>query len=130
MSTLPAAQDFTELALSQVDVQKNTSLGAMQHHVSEQKQRLLEQARLLQEQLQVIEQREILAEKIYRANYNFTPVLLKPYSLYEHDNITTLSMIAPYEWSDVVPYGEFISFVRQLGDGTWEPIEEEQCGVI
>jgi len=83
MSTLPAAQDFTELALTAVDVQKNTSLGAMQHHVSEQKQRLLEQARLLQEQLQVIEQREILAEKIYKANYNFTPVLLKPYSLYE-----------------------------------------------
>ena len=57
-------------------------------------------------------------------------MLLKPYSLYEQDNITTLSMIAPYEWSDVVPYGEFISFVRQLGDGTWEPIEEEKCGVI
>lgn len=130
MSTLPAAQDFTELALSQVDVQKNTSLGAMQHHVSEQKQRLLEQAHLLQEQLHEIERREQLAEKIYRANYNFTPVLLKPYSLYEQGNITTLSMIAPYEWSDVVPYGEFICFVRQLGDGTWEPIEEEQCGVI
>ena len=40
MSTLPAAQDFTELAFTAVDVQKNTSLGAMQHHVSEQKQRL------------------------------------------------------------------------------------------
>ena len=130
MSTLPAAQDFTELALSQVDVQKNTSLGAMQHHVSEQKQRLLEQAQLLQEQLQEIERREQLAEKIYRANYNFTPVLLKPYSLYEHDNITTLSMIAPYEWTNTVPYGKFVGYVRQLGDGTWEPTEELTCGVI
>lgn len=125
MSTLPAAQDFTELALSQVDVQKNTSLGAMQHHVSEQKQRLLEQAQLLQEQLQEIERREQLAEKIYRANYNFTPVLLKPYSLYEQDNITTLSMIAPYEWSDAVPYGKFICYVRQLGDGTWEHVHDD-----
>ena len=56
------------------------------------------------------------------ANFNFKPVLLKPYYLYQKNNIFTLSMIGPDEWSS--PYGNYIATVRQLGDGTWEGINE------
>ena len=33
-------------------------------------------------------------------------------------------MIGPDEWSS--PYGNYIATVRQLGDGTWERINEIQ----
>lgn len=123
MSNLPAAQNFNDVALTEAQQKKIAAKGAMEHHVSEQKSKLLEQALLIKKQLQDIEFREQIAEKIYAANYNFTPVLLKPYALYEKDDVTTLSLILPDEWSGTNPFGKFLILVRQLGDGTWEPID-------
>ena len=103
-----------------IDEHKKTQLDSVHYHANKQIQNLKEQANLLTRQAQEIYGRIELAEKILRANFAFKPVLLKPYYLYQKNNLLTLSIIGPEEWSS--PYGNCIAIVRQLGDGTWEEI--------
>jgi hypothetical protein len=104
-------------------VQRQDSLSAMKHHAQQQIAKLQEQANLLMRQAREIEERVQLAELVAQSHYQFTPVLLKPYYLYEyahprHSHI--LTMIGPDEWNGACPYGRFVARVRQLGDSTWE----------
>jgi len=39
----------------------------------------------------------------------------------------TLSLVGPQEWNDLCPYGMLIAKVRQLGDSTWEVVENDGC---
>jgi hypothetical protein len=100
---------------------------------------LQDQANLLVKQARQIENRVELAEKIGKARYGFKPVLLRPYFLYsthkkkktslkfkDSNEKLTLSLIAPHEWNEMCPYGEFLAKVRQLGDSTWEMIENDK----
>jgi len=121
MSSLPVSQDFSDLLLTNSEKSKKASLGAMEHHLSDQRNRLSEQALLLKKQLDELIRREELARLIYSAQYSFQPVLLKPYFLYKKPNRIVLSLISPDEWINC-PFGEFVMSVRQLGDGTWEEI--------
>jgi len=111
----------------------------MRQHAAKQIDQLQEQADLLVKQARQIENRVELAEKIGKARYGFKPVLLRPYFLYSiHENKgtalnsgnskekLTLSLIAPYEWNGMCPYGEFLAKVRQLGDSTWEMIGNDE----
>ena len=109
-----------------LSVNRSEALEAMNHHAKEQIDRLQEQAQLLLRQAQEIEARVRLAEQITKAQYRFTPVLLKPYHLYEaaQSNNHILSMIGPEEWSNTCPYGSYLACVRQLGDGTWETLKQ------
>tara|TARA_B100000676_G_scaffold159306_1_gene156948 strand:+ start:981 stop:1451 length:471 start_codon:yes stop_codon:yes gene_type:complete len=108
-----------------LSVNRSETLEAMNHHAKEQIDRLQEQAQLLLRQAQEIEARVQLAEQIAKAEYRFTPVLLKPYHLYKaaQSNSHVLSLVGPEEWSNSCPYGSYLACVRQLGDGTWEPLE-------
>lgn len=123
MKNLPASLNFNDRELTVVSEKKLQVLDAMEHHVLEEKERILEQAKLLHEQLELIEKREDLARMIYNANYSFEPVFLKKYSLYKKNNTITLSLIGPNEWTGICPFGEFINYVRQLGDATWEIVD-------
>ena len=123
-----------------VDEQKEKSLSAMRHHAAKQIDKLQQQADLLVKQARQIENRVELAEKIGKARFGFKPVLLHPYFLYcrngkytNYDKIEsppddklTLSLIAPEEWNGECPYGELLVIVRQLGDSTWELIENDE----
>ena len=95
---------------------------AMHAHIGQQKNLLRDQAKLLQKQLNAITRREELAEKIFQAKHNFVPVMDKVYSLYQMDQIMTLSMITPNEWTDRSPFGSFVAYVKKLGDGSWEEV--------
>ena len=108
-----------------LSVNRSETLEAMNHHAKEQIDRLQEQAQLLLRQAQEIEARVQLAEQIAKAEYRFTSVLLKPYHLYKaaQSNSHVLSLVGPEEWSNSCPYGSYLACVRQLGDGTWEPLE-------
>ena len=118
---------------------KEKSLSAMRQHAAKQIDQLQQQANLLVQQARQIEDRVELAEKIGKARFGFKPVLLRPYFLYSirENKITslntenpkeklTLSLIAPYEWNETCPYGELLAMVRQLGDSTWELIENDE----
>ncbi len=101
---------------------------AMHFHARRQIDQLQEHADLLVRQAEAIEKRVNLAERIGKARYSFHPVLLKPYFLYQSaapELHLTLTLIAPEEWGkDPCPYGEFLAKVRQLGDSTWEVLDE------
>ena len=118
---------------------KEKSLSAMRQHAAKQIDQLQQQANLLVQQARHIENRVELAEKIGKARFGFKPVLLRPYFLYSiHENIEislnsenpkeklTLSLVAPYEWNEICPYGELLAVVRQLGDSTWELIGNDE----
>jgi len=127
MNTLPEAQDFTDVALTQVQTKKVAVKGAMEHHVSLARARLIEQALLLKKQLEELQDREELAKFIYSAHYYFEPVMMKTYTLYKSEEAVTLSLIHPDEWdTDPSPLGEFIYNVRQLGDSTWEIVYPDE----
>ena len=108
-----------------IEVVKNDSLTAMEHHANRQIESLREQANLLVKQAEEIRNRVELARLISTARFGFKPVLLKPYYLYrDKEGNLTMTLIAPEEWDS--PYGECIAKVRQLGDSTWEKITEEK----
>lgn len=110
-----------------IDVVKKDSLIAMEHHANKQIESLKEQADVLVKQAKEIQERVKLAYLISSATYGFTPVLLKTYYLYSKNDKYTLTLIAPEEWS-TIPYGEFVSKVRQLGDSTWEKVKKKSDG--
>ena len=122
MSKVPASLDFTDRDLTVSKINKVQAYEAMHAHIGQQKNLLRDQAKLLQKQLNAITRREELAEKIFHAKHNFVPVMDKVYSLYEMDTIMTLSMIMPYEWTDINPFGSFVAYVKKLGDGSWEEV--------
>ena len=120
MNTLPEAQDFTDVALTEVETKKVATFTAMEHHVSLARERLIEQALLLKKQLEELQDREELAKFIYATHYYFEPVMMQTYSLYKDEDKITLSLIFPEEWEGDSPLGIHIYNVRQLGDRTWE----------
>ena len=107
-----------------IEAVKNNSLTAMRHHAKKQIESLKEHAELLVKQAEEIQNRVELAKLIANAEYSFKPIHLKSYYLYKKSNRFILTLIAPSEWNS--PYHEFIAEVRQLGDSTWEKINEEK----
>ena len=105
---------------TEITTVKENSLTVMEYHANKQIESLQIHANLLIEQAQEIKDRVDLSYKIAEAKYNFTPVHLKVYYLYEDEHNLTLTLIAPDEWDS--PYGKFIGAVRQLGDSTWEKV--------
>ena len=122
MSKVPASLDFTDRDLTVSKINKVQAYEAMHAHIGQQKNLLRDQAKLLQKQLNAITRREELAEKIFQAKHNFVPVMDKVYSLYQMDQIMTLSMIMPNEWTNRSPFGSFVAYVKKLGDGSWEEV--------
>ena len=120
MNKLPEAQNFTDVALTEVETKKVATYQAMEHHVSIARDRLIEQAKLLKKQLDELKDREQLANFIYSAHYYFEPVMMQTYALYKSEDKITLSLIYPNEWLEECPLGVHIYNVRQLGDRTWE----------
>ena len=109
-----------------IEVVKNDSLTAMEHHANKQIESLKEQAKVLVKQAEEIKERVELAYLINNAKFGFKPVLLKTYYLYKKEETLILSLIAPTEWDS--PYGKCVAKVRQLGDSTWEKVKEDGKG--
>jgi hypothetical protein len=105
-----------------IETTKEKSLVVMEHHANRQIDSLKKQAALLVEQATEIQTRMELAQLISTAEYNFTPIMLREYYLYERSGKYSLTLIAPEEWSGEIPYGQCVAVVRQLGDSTWEEI--------
>ena len=122
MNKLPASLDFTDKAVTEVEMRKNKTLTAMQHHVGMEKERIIEQLHVLKNQYDRATMREFLGECIHQSDHYFEPVMNKVYSLYEKkDGGYTLSLISPEEWGEL-PYKQFVANVKMLGDSTWEEV--------
>ncbi len=99
-----------------------------EYHANKQLENLKSQADLILNQAQEIAERLRLTRLINElATFNFKPVHLKTYYLYHNktNNQYTLTLIAPKEWKNSCPYGEYTASVRQLGDSTWEAVSQD-----
>ena len=93
-------------------------LKAMETSAHKEINRLQEHANLLVKQAKEIMDRVQLTKRIHeKVNIPFRIVKERHYFLYEDDK---LSLISPEEWDKKEP----AITVQQLGDGTWEEVEE------
>ncbi len=101
---------------------KGLALEAMYDQTNTQLDQIREQVELLARQAQAIHDRVQMSEQIYQAEMNFKPLIGKTYHLYQKGERYILSMIAPKEWGNSMPY-DFISSAKLLADHTWDMID-------
>lgn len=99
------------------------AMTAMQEQTERQLQQLYDQMHVLVKQAKDIKSRVHVSEKIYQSNMNFEPVIGQTYYLYAKKDEHVLSMIAPKEWGDNMPYSRFVATVTLLADHTWDVVE-------
>ncbi|MBL7836639.1 MAG: DUF2452 domain-containing protein [Bacteroidetes bacterium] len=99
---------------------KANAFETMQYQANQQILMLKKQADLLLEQARQIEERLIVSQKIYEADLNFEPVIGTIYHVYEKNNKTILSLVAPAEWGNKLPFDRHVCSARLLADKSWE----------
>lgn len=100
------------------------AMTAMKEQTENQLQQLYEQMEVLVKHAKAIKSRVLISEEIYQSDMNFEPIIGKTYYLYERKNKQgVLSMIAPEEWGNSIPYQYFVAKVKLLADHTWEVLE-------
>lgn len=99
---------------------KANAFETMQYQANQQILMLKKQADLLLEQARQIEERLIVSQKIYEADLNFEPVIGTIYHVYEKNNKTILSLVAPPEWGNKLPFDRHVCSARLLADKSWE----------
>ena len=104
---------------------KGLAMAAMKEQTAMQLKQLYDQMKVLADQAKAIRTRVHISERIYRAQMNFDPVIGKVYYLYERSpGKDVLSMIAPGEWGEKIPYKKFVAEVKLLSDHTWEVLRK------
>lgn len=100
---------------------KGRSLAAMYEQTDQQLLQIKEQITLLAKQVQTIERRKSISEKIYDAKISFQPIIGSTYHLYKkEDGQFQVSMLSDAEWGRSRPDWEYLSSIKLLGDHTWE----------
>lgn len=100
---------------------KGRAIAAMHEQCKHQLDQLYEQMKVLADQAHQIKNRVEVSERIYLAQINFEPIIGKTYYLYERKSgEDVLSMIAPLEWGNSLPFKRYIAEVTLLSDHTWE----------
>ncbi len=125
-STLPYAHTVGGAVIkpTKTAVIKSRSLSAMEDQTNRQLNQIKKQIELLAHQAQEIQSRIEISKKIYLAEINFKPLMGHIYHLYEKDTGDwVLSMVAPNEWGNKLPFAAFVSTVKLLSDHTWEVID-------
>ncbi len=121
--TLPYAHTVGGAVIKPLDKGriKGLAMSAMYEQSDKSLDQIRQQVELLMKQAQDIHNRVEVSEKIYKADYNFKPIINQQYHLYEKtDQSWILSMIGPNEWGKKgCPY-TFIHSVKLMSDHTWE----------
>jgi len=100
------------------------AMTAMKEQTEQQLQQLYDQMQVLVKQAKTIKSRVLISEEIYQSDMNFEPIIGKTYYLYEKkDKRGVLSMVAPEEWGNNIPYQNYVAKVKLLADHTWEVLE-------
>ena len=100
---------------------KGRSLAAMYAQTDQQLLQIKDQITLLAKQVQAIELRKSISEKIYEAKLSFQPIIGNTYHLYKkEDGAFQVSMLSDSDWGRSKPNWEYVSAIKLLGDHTWE----------
>lgn len=103
---------------------KGRAITAMEEQTDMQLSQIQKQVELLASQAQKIQQRVEISRTIYNAEMSFQPLIGKLYYLYQRENQQyLLSIIAPDEWKNNMPYNRFVASVRLLADHTWDVLD-------
>lgn len=99
---------------------------AMTEQLDIQMEQILDQIKLLAEQVEDLKKRKEISEEIYLSKITFEPVVGQQYYLYYNNNEQkkTLSMISPEEWGRSGDHLTFIAKVQLLGDRTWKVLKD------
>ncbi|MAX65888.1 MAG: DUF2452 domain-containing protein [Bacteriovoracaceae bacterium] len=104
---------------------KGQAMNAMKEQTEMHMHQIYEQMQVLAKQANKLKKRAEISCEIYNAQMRFKPVIGKTYFLYEKkDQTKVLSMVAPQEWGNSLPFEKFIAKVKLLSDHTWEVLEE------
>ncbi len=112
---------------------KGRSLSAMEYQTDQQLTQIYEQMQLLAEQAKKIAVRKDISERIYQADFRFTPIINHTYYLYQNqDGTQILSMIGPNEWGRVRTGKNYtyLATIKLLADHTWEIIDHSSEDVF
>ena len=105
---------------------------AMMEQLNIQMAQIMDQIKLLAEQVDDLKKRKEISEEIYLSKITFEPVVGNEYYLYYHNKEQRkfLSMIGPTEWGVSGDHLKFIAKVRLLGDKTWKVISEKENALV
>ena len=104
---------------------KGRSLSAMYEQTDLQLLQIKEQITLLAKQVESIEHRKCLSEKIYESKISFQPIIGNTYYLYsKEDGAYQVSMLSNKEWGSKKPNWEYLSAIKLLGDHTCHILDE------
>lgn len=112
---------------------KGRSLSAMEYQTDQQLSQIYEQMQLLAEQAKKIALRKEISERIYQADFRFTPIINHTYYLYQNqDEVNVLSMIGPNEWGRVRTGKNYtyLATIKLLADHTWEILDHSSEDVF
>lgn len=105
---------------------KHLQAKTINHYVKKEYDRLLEQAQVIQRQMNDLVRRVAITEIIENSKYRFKPIPGNIYHLYQTTGKYkyVLSMNSKSEWRAGLPATyTWIADVQKLGDSTWEIIE-------
>ncbi len=123
LSNAPYALSVSSPKIEPIDKRllKANAHESMQHQAEQQISMLKKQAELLMKQAKEIEERLAVSHAIYKADINFEPIINGIYHLYQkEDGTQQLSMVAPFEWGNKMPFQAYLHTVRLMADRTWE----------
>lgn len=126
-SILPYAHNVGSAVIKPEDKGKikGRALSAMYEQTDQQLAQIKQQIDLLAEQVQKIEQRKQISEKIYASRIGFEPIIGNTYHLYQkEDGYYQVSMLSDSDWGRSKPNWEYLSAIKLLGDHTWDIVDE------
>lgn len=104
---------------------KGRALMAMAEQTNMQMDQIKAQIELLAQQAKKLQVRREISEQIYKAEFNFDPIIHQVYHFYHRKNGKgVLSLVAPEEWGPTLPYERHLATARLLADHTWEVLED------
>ncbi|HAS42142.1 MAG TPA: DUF2452 domain-containing protein [Microscillaceae bacterium] len=100
------------------------AIAAMEEQTDIELAQIQKQVELLVAQAKKIQERVEISRTIHNAEMGFQPKVGREYHLYQKENGEyVLSIIAPQEWKDNMPYNNSVASVRLLADHTWEVLD-------
>lgn len=99
------------------------SLGSMEKQTDMQMQQIMAQMQLLADQVNAIQTRKVISERVYQAEMRFEPVIGHLYYLYQKAGKDMLSLVSPGEWGRSQQSKlTYIAKIQLLADHTWDVI--------
>lgn len=126
-SSTPYAHSRGSAPIKAVDRKHIAKRGieAMSEQIDIQMNQILEQMKLLADQVESLKNKKKLSFIIYGAQMNFKPIVGESYYLYEQDDDYLLSILSPEDWGEKwMETRRYIVKVYLSGDYSWEILEQ------